>query len=86
MVGFAELKVCMMIVCFVPFLPDFRTRILTRFVYDSSYGQTLSTSTFIGETMFAILIAIFGLVLFAHLIGNMQVFEILCNFLSVSGY
>lgn len=66
---------------FCPLLPDFRTRILTRFVYDSSYGQTLSTSTFIGETMFAILIAIFGLVLFAHLIGNMQVFEILCNFL-----
>lgn len=40
----------------------------------SSYGQNLSTSTFIGETMFAILIAILGLVLFAHLIGNMQVF------------
>ncbi|KAK9135487.1 hypothetical protein Syun_014817 [Stephania yunnanensis] len=38
----------------------------------SSYGQSLSTSTFIGETIFAILIAIFGLVLFAHLIGNMQ--------------
>lgn len=28
---------------------------------------------FIGETSFAILIAILGLVLFAHLIGNMQV-------------
>ncbi|XP_041993051.1 probable cyclic nucleotide-gated ion channel 14 [Salvia splendens] len=40
----------------------------------SSYGQTLSTSTFIGETMFAILIAILGLVLFAHLIGNMQTY------------
>ncbi|XP_059636171.1 cyclic nucleotide-gated ion channel 17-like isoform X2 [Cornus florida] len=39
----------------------------------SSYGQNLSTSTFIGETSFAILIAILGLVLFAHLIGNMQV-------------
>ncbi|KAK9092430.1 hypothetical protein Syun_027341 [Stephania yunnanensis] len=38
----------------------------------SSYGQSLSTSTFIGETIFAILIAIFCLVLFAHLIGNMQ--------------
>uniref|UniRef100_A0A6N2KII1 Cyclic nucleotide-binding domain-containing protein n=1 Tax=Salix viminalis TaxID=40686 RepID=A0A6N2KII1_SALVM len=38
----------------------------------SSYGQSLSTSTFIGETAFAILIAIMGLVLFAHLIGNMQ--------------
>ncbi|RAL44130.1 hypothetical protein DM860_016376 [Cuscuta australis] len=40
----------------------------------SSYGQNLSTSTFIGETSFAILIAIFGLVLFAHLIGNMQTY------------
>ena len=39
----------------------------------SSYGQNLDTSTFIGETSFAILIAILGLVLFSHLIGNMQV-------------
>ncbi|KDP33464.1 hypothetical protein JCGZ_07035 [Jatropha curcas] len=40
----------------------------------SSYGQNLATSTFIGETSFAILIAILGLVLFAHLIGNMQTY------------
>lgn len=40
----------------------------------SSYGQNLSTSMFIGETSFAILIAILGLVLFAHLIGNMQTY------------
>ncbi|CAN6449624.1 unnamed protein product [Victoria cruziana] len=40
----------------------------------SSYGQNLQTSTFIGETAFAILIAILGLVLFAHLIGNMQTY------------
>ncbi|XAR66687.1 hypothetical protein NMG60_11012998 [Bertholletia excelsa] len=40
----------------------------------SSYGQSLSTTTFIGETLFAILIAILGLVLFAHLIGNMQTY------------
>ncbi|KAF3446494.1 hypothetical protein FNV43_RR11673 [Rhamnella rubrinervis] len=40
----------------------------------SSYGQSLTTSTFIGETAFAILIAILGLVLFAHLIGNMQTY------------
>ncbi|XP_044471662.1 cyclic nucleotide-gated ion channel 17-like isoform X1 [Mangifera indica] len=40
----------------------------------SSYGQNLSTSTYIGETSFAILIAILGLVLFAHLIGNMQTY------------
>ncbi|KAJ0091275.1 hypothetical protein Patl1_14390 [Pistacia atlantica] len=40
----------------------------------SSYGQNLSTSTYIGETAFAILIAILGLVLFAHLIGNMQTY------------
>ncbi|CAL5205124.1 unnamed protein product [Lathyrus oleraceus] len=40
----------------------------------SSYGQSLSTSTFVWETAFAILIAILGLVLFAHLIGNMQTY------------
>ncbi|KAK6237104.1 Cyclic nucleotide-binding domain - like 10 [Theobroma cacao] len=40
----------------------------------SSYGQTLNTSTFVWETLFAILIAILGLVLFAHLIGNMQTY------------
>ncbi|KAH8481959.1 hypothetical protein H0E87_029423 [Populus deltoides] len=40
----------------------------------SSYGQNLSTSTFIGETSFAVLISILGLVLFAHLIGNMQTY------------
>ncbi|KAL7263529.1 hypothetical protein ACSBR1_001647 [Camellia fascicularis] len=40
----------------------------------SSYGQSLSTTTFIGQTSFAILIAILGLVLFAHLIGNMQTY------------
>ncbi|GMG99253.1 hypothetical protein Nepgr_001093 [Nepenthes gracilis] len=40
----------------------------------SSYGQNLSTSTFIWETSFCILISILGLVLFAHLIGNMQTY------------
>ncbi|KAJ4827750.1 Cyclic nucleotide-gated ion channel 17 [Turnera subulata] len=40
----------------------------------SSYGQNLSTSTYIEETAFAILISILGLVLFAHLIGNMQTY------------
>ncbi|XVF35726.1 hypothetical protein REPUB_Repub18cG0171100 [Reevesia pubescens] len=40
----------------------------------SSYGQSLNTSTFIWEILFAILIAILGLVLFAHLIGNMQTY------------
>jgi cyclic nucleotide gated channel len=40
----------------------------------SSYGQNLSTTMFIVETSFAILIAILGLVLFAHLIGNMQTY------------
>ncbi|KAJ8750987.1 hypothetical protein K2173_016168 [Erythroxylum novogranatense] len=40
----------------------------------SSYGQTLATSTYIEETLFAILICILGLVLFAHLIGNMQTY------------
>lgn len=38
----------------------------------SSVGQILVTSTFAGETTFSSLIVIFGLVLFALLIGNMQ--------------
>lgn len=41
----------------------------------SSLGQNLSTSTYIGEISYAIVIAVLGLVLFALLIGNMQV----CN-------
>lgn len=39
----------------------------------SSLGQNLSTSTYVGEIIFAIIIATLGLVLFAQLIGNMQV-------------
>lgn len=39
----------------------------------SSLGQGLLTSTFVGEIMFAIVVATLGLVLFALLIGNMQV-------------
>lgn len=40
----------------------------------STFGQGLESSTFIGETSFCILIAILGLILFAHLIGNMQTY------------
>ncbi|KAL8153014.1 hypothetical protein V2J09_010774 [Rumex salicifolius] len=40
----------------------------------SSYGQNLMTTTFILETTFCIFISILGLVLFAHLIGNMQTY------------
>lgn len=39
----------------------------------SSLGQNLSTSKYVGEITFAIIIAALGLVLFALLIGNMQV-------------
>lgn len=39
----------------------------------SSVGQNLATSTYVGEIIFAIIIATLGLVLFALLIGNMQV-------------
>ncbi|URE44503.1 hypothetical protein MUK42_33308 [Musa troglodytarum] len=41
--------------------------------FSISYGQTLTTSTFVGETLFSLLIVLVGLVLFAHLIGNMPV-------------
>ncbi|KAK9279320.1 hypothetical protein L1049_012999 [Liquidambar formosana] len=40
----------------------------------SSLGQNLSTSTYVGEIMFAIVDATLGLVLFALLIGNMQTY------------
>ncbi|KAK8464944.1 hypothetical protein PHAVU_010G113332 [Phaseolus vulgaris] len=38
----------------------------------SSVGQGLETSTYVGEIIFALSIAVSGLVLFASLIGNMQ--------------
>ncbi|KAF7135913.1 hypothetical protein RHSIM_Rhsim08G0170300 [Rhododendron simsii] len=40
----------------------------------SSYGQSLNTSTYVGETLFSSLICLAGLVLFAQLIGNMQTY------------
>lgn len=40
----------------------------------SSLGQNLDTSTYVGEISFAVSISIFGLVLFALLIGNMQTY------------
>jgi len=40
---------------------------------DSCYGQSLLVSTYLGETLYAIFVAVIGLVLFAHLIGNVQV-------------
>lgn len=43
------------------------------YMFCSSLGQNLSTSMCVGEINFAIIIAILGLVLFALLIGNMQV-------------
>lgn len=49
----------------------------------SSLGQNLATSTYVGEIIFAIIVATLGLVLFALLIGNMQVshFNIFVNLL-----
>ncbi|KAK3128583.1 hypothetical protein QOZ80_6BG0463710 [Eleusine coracana subsp. coracana] len=40
----------------------------------SCYGQTLTVSTYIGETLYAIFLAVLGLVLFAHLIGKVQTY------------
>ncbi|GER35760.1 cyclic nucleotide-gated channel 18 [Striga asiatica] len=47
----------------------------------SSYGQNLTTSTYIGETSFCIILCIFGLILFSQLIGNMQHLVIVLCFL-----
>ena len=41
--------------------------------FNSTLGQGLQTSTYPGEVIFSIALAIFGLILFALLIGNMQV-------------
>lgn len=80
MVGLTELEVCIsflssLATCICVFASQIALSTLTFFIYkfSSSYGQSLETSIYIGETLFAILIAIMGLVLFAHLIGNMQV-------------
>ncbi|KAL3824637.1 hypothetical protein ACJIZ3_020666 [Penstemon smallii] len=40
----------------------------------STLGQGLQTSTYPGESLFSIALAIFGLILFALLIGNMQTY------------
>jgi len=40
---------------------------------NSTLGQGLQTSTYPGEVIFSIALAISGLILFALLIGNMQV-------------
>ncbi|CAA0819983.1 Probable cyclic nucleotide-gated ion channel 5 [Striga hermonthica] len=40
----------------------------------STLGQGLETSTYPGESLFSIALAIFGLILFALLIGNMQTY------------
>ncbi|KAI4346999.1 hypothetical protein L6164_007854 [Bauhinia variegata] len=40
----------------------------------SSYGQSLDTTTYLGETIFCIFLCIVGLILFSLLIGNMQTY------------
>ncbi|XP_044477612.1 probable cyclic nucleotide-gated ion channel 16 [Mangifera indica] len=40
----------------------------------SCYGQNLETSTYVGETVFSIVVCIGGLILFSHLIGKMQTY------------
>jgi hypothetical protein len=49
------------------------TKVVYFVIFYSSLGQNLKTSTYLLEIAFAIFIAIFGLVLFSLLIGNMQV-------------
>lgn len=61
---------------FTDFLPSvLQISSFELFIY-SSYGQTLDTTTYIGETLFCISTCIFGLILFSQLIGNMQVLTI----------
>lgn len=53
------------------------------FNFYSTLGQGLETSTYPGEVLFSILIAISGLLLFALLIGNMQV-SLILQFITTS--
>ena len=48
-------------------------KIIMFVLFCSALGQNFPGSTYVGENIFAIFIAIFGLVLFSSLIGNMQV-------------
>jgi hypothetical protein len=52
---------------------NFLTSVFFLLCLSSCYGQTLTVSTYIGETLYAIILAVGGLVLFALLIGNVQV-------------
>lgn len=49
------------------------SKVIKFVIFCSSLGQNLKTSTYVPEILFAIFIAVFGLVLFSLLIGNMQV-------------
>lgn len=71
---FSFIATCMRIIVFIG-------------IHYSTLGQGLQTSTFPGETIFSIALAIFGLILFALLIGNMQVCSRSVNLTSsVLGY
>ncbi|XVF89275.1 hypothetical protein PTKIN_Ptkin19aG0116900 [Pterospermum kingtungense] len=52
------------------------TKILLYFLHShcSALGQGLKTSTYPGEVIFSVALAIFGVILFALLIGNMQTY------------
>ena len=58
-----------------PHVPKFLTSILFIFIsfLGSTLGQGLQTSTYPAEVIFSIALAVLGLILFALLIGNMQV-------------
>ncbi|KAK6945464.1 Cyclic nucleotide-binding domain, partial [Dillenia turbinata] len=58
-------------------LQNLRQKITITFY--STLGQGLQTSTYPAEVMFSIFIVIFGLILFAMLIGNMQASLMLCT-------
>lgn len=79
MVGAAEFEVNLLM--YLPFGPSFTVCFVTEISFmvcfgvhcNSTLGQGLITSTYPGEVLFSIALAISGLILFALLIGNMQV-------------
>lgn len=72
---------CNSLVIFVSIFSSYSNFNGSQIMWCSSLGQNLSTSTYVGEITFAIIVATLGLVLFALLIGNMQVSlsDSICN-------
>ena len=71
--GLRNLRYFLLKLCWFVIRVECVLKVIWMFCFCSSLGQNLLTSSNVGEINFAIVIAMLGLVLFALLIGNMQV-------------